>query len=137
MGPYEVLARMPDTEVVFVAEEPGLVFNDLRSISVNVVASLDDVTSPDVVLVGGGPGQSENMEDGKLHEWLRAVDRTSTWTTSVCTGSLILAAAAVTEGRTATSHWLALEQLEQYGVTPSTDRVVIDGKYASAAGVSA
>lgn len=137
MGPYEVLARLPDTEVVFVAEEPGLVVNDLGSVSIDVVASLDEVTSPDVVLVGGGPGQAENMQDGRLHEWLRSVDRTSTWTTSVCTGSLILAAAGVLRGRQATSHWLALDQLAEHGVLPSTDRVVIDGHYASAAGVSA
>jgi transcriptional regulator GlxA family with amidase domain len=137
MGPYEVLARLPDTEVVFVAEQPGLIVNDLKSVSIDVAASIDDVDRPDVVLVGGGPGQAENMQDGRLHEWLRAVDRTSTWTTSVCTGSLILAAAGVLKGRRATSHWLALDQLGQYGVTPSTDRVVIDGHYASAAGVSA
>ncbi|GAA3512929.1 DJ-1/PfpI family protein [Aeromicrobium panaciterrae] len=137
MGPYEVFARLPDTEVVFVAENPGLVTNDLKSVSINVVASLDDVTSPDVVLIGGGPGQSDNMEDGRLHEWLRAVDQTSTWTTSVCTGTLILAATGLLKGRPATTHWGALSQLPALGVTPSHDRVVIDGKYATAAGVSA
>ncbi len=137
MGPYEVFARLPDTEVVFVAENPGLVTNDLKSVSINVVASLDDVTSPDVVLIGGGPGQSDNMEDGRLHEWLRSADQTSTWTTSVCTGTLILAATGMLKGRPATTHWGALAQLPALGVTPSHDRVVIDGKYATAAGVSA
>lgn len=137
VGPYEVLARLPDTEVVFVAEEPGLVTNDLGSLSIRAVARLEDVPAPDVVLVGGGPGQADQMDDGPLHQWLRAADRTSTWTTSVCTGSLILAAAGLLQGRPATSHWGALEQLPQYDVTPSTERVVIDGKYATAAGVSA
>ncbi|MFF6995803.1 DJ-1/PfpI family protein [Streptomyces sp. NPDC008313] len=137
IGPYEVLGRLPDTEVVFVAERPGIVRNDLRGLSVDVAASLSDVPDPDVVLIGGGPGQTEQMSDGDLHEWLRTVDRTSAWTTSVCTGSLILAAAGVLDGRRATSHWAALEQLREFGVTPSDERVVIDGHYATAAGVSA
>ncbi|MER7780045.1 DJ-1/PfpI family protein [Streptomyces sp. NPDC096191] len=137
IGPYEVLGRLPDTEVVFVAEMPGLVRNDMRSLSIDVVAQLADVPDPDVVLVGGGPGQADQMADGNLHAWLRRVDRTSTWMTSVCTGSLILAAAGVLTGRRATSHWGALEQLSAFGVTPVDQRVVIDGRYATGAGVSA
>ncbi|MFI5959386.1 DJ-1/PfpI family protein [Cryptosporangium sp. NPDC051539] len=136
-GPYEVWGRLPDTEVVFVAENPGLVGNDLKSLSVNVVATLADVPSPDVVLVGGGPGQAQQMDDGPLHEWLRTVDRTTTWTASACTGSLILAGAGLLAGRRATSHWLALDLLPQFGVTPSKERVVIDGHYVTGAGVSA
>lgn len=137
IGPYEVLGRLPDAEVVFVSENPGHVLNDLKSLSINVVASLADAPNPDVVLIGGGPGQREQMSDGTLHEWLRAVDRTSAWTASACTGSLILAAAGVLKGRKATTHWGALGQLTEYGVTPSAERVVIDGHYATAAGVSA
>lgn len=137
IGPYEVLGRLPNTEVVFVAENPGLVHNDLGSLSINVVATLDDVTSPDVVLIGGGPGQSQQMSNGPLHEWLRTVDRTSTWTTSVCTGAFVLAAAGILDGGRATTHWAGLEQLAEFGVTPSKERVVIDGHHATAAGVSA
>ena len=137
MGPYEVLGRLPDTEVVFVAETPGLVVNDLQSLSVSVAADLDDVPRPDVVLIGGGPGQVEQMSDGPLHLWLRTVDRTSTWTTSACTGTLILAAAGVLQGRRATTHWGALSQLTLHGVTPASQRVVVDGHYVTAAGVSA
>lgn len=137
IGPYEVLGRLPGTEVVFVAEDPGLVSSDLGGLTVDVVAGLADVPAPDVVLVGGGPGQADQMADGPLHEWLRSVDRTSAWTTSVCTGTLVLAAAGLLEGRRATTHWGALQQLGGLGVTPSEERVVFDGKYASAAGVSA
>lgn len=137
IGPYEVLARLADTEVVFVAERPGLIHNDLQSLSINVIASLDDVTKPDVVVIGGGPGQVQQMSDGPLHEWLRRVDRTAAWTTSVCTGALILAAAGVFDGRRVTTHWAAVGQLTEFDVTPTNERVVIDGHYASAAGVSA
>ncbi|PRY39638.1 DJ-1/PfpI family protein [Umezawaea tangerina] len=137
IGPYEVLGRLPDTEVVFVAEHPGLVLNDLGSLTIEVVASLDDVPSPDVVVVGGGPGQLDQMADGPLHRWLRKVDRTSKWTTSACTGSLVLAAAGLLEGRRATTHWGGLEHLADFGATPVSERVVIDGHYATAAGVSA
>lgn len=137
LGPYEVLGRLPNTDVVFVAETPGLVRNDIKSLSIDVAATLDDMPSPDVVLIGGGPGQSALMSDGKLHERLRTADRTGTWTASVCTGTLILAAAGVLDGRQATTHWAAVEQLAGFGATPSKQRVFVDGHYATAAGVSA
>ncbi|WP_350277880.1 DJ-1/PfpI family protein [Kribbella sp. HUAS MG21] len=136
IGPYEILGRLPGTEVVLVGGAKGLMTNDLGALSIDVPATFEDVPAPDVVLVGGGPGQVHQMADGRLHEWLRAADATSAWTTSVCTGSLILAGAGLLKGRRATSHWLALEQLPQYGVTPAHERVVIDGHYATAAGVS-
>lgn len=137
IGPYEVLGRLPDTEAVFVAESPGLVRNDLGGLSIDAVARLDDVPEPDVVVVGGGPGQVDQMSDGPLHAWLRRVDRPGAWLTSVCTGSLILAAAGLLTGRRATSHWGALEQLTEFGATPVKERVVIDGHFATGAGVSA
>jgi len=137
LGPYEVWGRLPDTEIVFVAEDPGLITNDLASLSISAPASLAEVTRPDVVLVGGGPGQLNQMADGKLHEWLREVDRTSAWTASVCTGSLILAGAGLLTGRRATCHWGGLEQLAEFGVTPVSERVVTDGHYVTAAGISA
>ena len=137
IGPYEVLGRLPGAEVVFVAERPGLVTNDLTSLSIDVAATFDDVPAPDVVLIGGGPGQQKQMSDGPLHQWLRAADRTSVWTTSVCTGGLILAAAGLLDGRRATTHWAGLEELAKYGARPTRERVVFDGPYATAAGVSA
>lgn len=135
VGPYEVLSRVG--EVVFVAAEPGPTRTDNGMLALHADAALGEVTAPEVVLVPGGPGQSEQMSDGPLHEWLRAVDATTTWTTAVCTGSLILAAAGLLRGRRASTHWLAREQLRRYQVTPSRERVTFDGKYVTAAGVSA
>ncbi|KQU07117.1 glutamine amidotransferase [Rhodococcus sp. Leaf7] len=137
VGPYEVLGRLPGVEVVFVAESPGLVLNDQQSLSIKAVASFDDTTSPDVVVIGGGPGQLDQMKDGPLHQWLRHVDKTTTWTMSVCTGSLILAAAGLLEGRRATTYWLQMDELREYGAIPTQERVIIDGKYLIGAGVSA
>jgi transcriptional regulator GlxA family with amidase domain len=137
VGPYQVLAGLPDTDVVFVGERLGPVRSDDGRLGLVVDATLDQVSTPDVVVVPGGPGQSDHMTEGPVHRWLRAVDQHTTWTTSVCTGALILAGAGLLKGRRATTHWLALEQLATWDATPVHERVVIDGKYATAAGVSA
>lgn len=136
VGPYEVLSRLPGAEVAFVGERTGQVRTDTGSLGLTVDAVLGDVPAPDIVVVPGGPGQTELMDDGPVRAWLRAADRTSAWTASVCTGSLILAAAGLLTGRRATSHWLALDQLPTLGATPTLERVVVDGKYVTAAGVS-
>jgi len=136
IGPYQVLTSLPGAEVIFAAERPGPIADDHGTLKLYAEAALADVPHPEVVLVPGGPGQNDQMEDGPLHKWLRAADETTTWTTSVCTGSLILAAAGLLAGRRATSYWLALNALEKYGVTPVTQRVVFDEKYVTAAGVS-
>ncbi|MDQ0846642.1 MULTISPECIES: DJ-1/PfpI family protein [unclassified Streptomyces] len=136
VGPYEMLCRLPDADVVFVAERKGPVTNDRDELSLVATRTFDEVTAPDIVLVPGGPGQDAQMRNETLLDWLRAVDATSTWTTSVCTGSLLLAAAGLLKGREATSHWLALDQLERLGARPTGRRVVTDGKYVTAAGVS-
>lgn len=137
VGPYEMLSRIPKAETVFVAERTGPVRNDSGSLALTADRTLADVPNPDVVVVPGGPGQDAQMVNETLLDWLRTVDATSTWTTSVCSGSLLLAAAGLLTGRRATSHWLALNLLEQYGVEPTGERVVTDGKYVTAAGVSA
>jgi transcriptional regulator GlxA family with amidase domain len=137
VGPYQVLSWLPDAETVFVAERAGPVRNESGSLAMTADAGLTDLPAPDLVLVPGGPGKSLPLADGPLHEWLRAVDATSTWTTSVCTGSLILAAAGLLTGRRATSHWGAVDDLARYQVQPVRERVVFDGKYVTAAGVSA
>ncbi|GAA5609186.1 DJ-1/PfpI family protein [Streptomyces platensis] len=136
VGPYETLSRLPGAEAVFVGERTGPYRNDLGSLGLAADATLDEVTAPDILVVPGGPGQLAHMTDGPLHEWIRAVDAHTTWTTSVCTGSLILAAAGLLTGRRATSHWLALDQLPALGAEPTGERVVFDGKYVTAAGVS-
>lgn len=136
VGPYEMLCRLPDAEVVFVAEHTGPVANDRGELALVASKTFAEVPRPDIVVVPGGPGQSEMMENEALLTWLRAVDVTTTWTTSVCTGSLLLAAAGLLNGRPATSHWLALDFLKKLGAEPTGDRVVVDGKYITAAGVS-
>ncbi|MEU8679974.1 DJ-1/PfpI family protein [Streptomyces sp. NPDC048611] len=137
IGPYDTLSRLPGAETVFVGERTGPYRNDLGSLGLVADATLAEVTAPDIVVVPGGPGQLAHMADGPLHEWLRAVDAHTTWTTSVCTGSLLLGAAGLLKGRRATSHWLALDQLPGLGAEPTGERVVFDGKYVTAAGVSA
>ncbi|MFJ8046628.1 DJ-1/PfpI family protein [Streptomyces luteogriseus] len=137
IGPYETIGRLPDAETVFVAEEAGPVRNDSGNLALIADRTLADVPHPDIIVVPGGPGPLPLAPDGPLLTWLRGADATSTWTTSVCTGSLLLAAAGLLRGRRATSHWLALEELKHHGVEPTGERVVTDGKYVTAAGVSA
>ncbi|EFF94070.1 4-methyl-5(B-hydroxyethyl)-thiazole monophosphate biosynthesis enzyme [Streptomyces sp. e14] len=137
VGPYEILQRLPDARVVFVAEQAGPVRTDAGALALVADQALAEVTVPDVVVVPGGPGQSALMDHAPLLDWLRAADATSTWTTSVCTGSLLLGAAGLLQGRRATSHWLALDQLPALGAEPTGERVVVDGKYVTGAGVSA
>ena len=136
IGPYQVLSGLPGAEVAFVAERPGPIRDEVGSLVLSAQAGLPDVPHPDIIVVPGGPGQDRQMQDGLVHEWLRAADQTSVWTTSVCTGSLILAAAGLLSGRRATSHWMALGELGRLGATPVSERVVVDGKYVTAAGVS-
>ncbi|WP_107656447.1 DJ-1/PfpI family protein [Nocardia suismassiliense] len=137
VGPYDILSRLPDAETVFVAQERGAVRNDnAGSLAIVADRAFDEVAAPDIIVVPGGPGETKQRTNTVLLDWLRAVDRTSTWSTSVCTGSLLLAAAGLLDGRRATSHWLALETLGRLGATPTAERVVVDGKYVTAAGVS-
>jgi transcriptional regulator GlxA family with amidase domain len=137
VGPYEVLSRIPDATTIFVAEEAGPKRTDTGSLALTADACIAEVPAPDVVLVPGGPGRRALMDDGSLHEWLRQAHETSTWTASVCTGSLILAAAGLLEGRRATTHWAAMQELGSLGAEAVSERVVFDGKIVTAAGVSA
>lgn len=137
IGPYEVLSRLPGAKATFVAAEPGPVRTDNDMLSLVADCSLEQVTAPEIVLVPGGPGEVAERAGGPALEWLRQVNRTSRWTTSVCTGSLILAAAGLLDGKRATSHWLAMDKLAELGAQAVSERVVFDGKMVTAAGVSA
>lgn len=137
VGPYEVLSRLPGADVRFVAANPGPQRADSRALALVADQALGDVTEPDIVVIPGGPGSRLLLNDEQVLEWVRKVHQGSRWTTSVCTGALILGAAGVLEGRRATTHWRSVSRLADFGATPAHERVVIDGKVITAAGVSA
>ena len=137
IGPYEVLSRVPGVELRFVAKEPGPKRTDTGALGVHADLALGELTAPEVVLVPGGAGSRPLMRDQEVLEWLRAADRSSTWTTSVCTGALVLGAAGILDGKRATTHWAFLDRLSELGAEPVAQRVVEDGKVITAAGVSA
>lgn len=136
IGPYEILSRLPGASVAFLATEPGVKRTDRGSLGLTAERGLDDVPQCDVVLVPGGPGVVAAGQDQRLLSWLRAVDVGTSFTTSVCTGSLVLGAAGLLTGRRATTHWLSVAKLAQHGAVHEDARVVTDGKYMTAAGVS-
>jgi transcriptional regulator GlxA family with amidase domain len=137
VGPYEVLSRLPGAELSFVAKEAGPKRTDTGALALTADLSLDELTDPEIVLVPGGEGNRPLMRDDDVLEWLRRAHDGSTWTTSVCTGSLVLGAAGILEGKRATSHWAYRDRLGEFGAEPVADRVVTDGKVITAAGVSA
>ena len=138
VGPHQVLTSLPGAEVIFAAERGHGVTDETRTLTLQAQASFADVPHPDVVLVPGGPGQAAEMTPGPLQDWLLEADKTSTWTTSVCTGALVLAGAGLLAGRKATTYWLAQDELRRLGALPQPgERYVFDGKYVTAAGVSA
>jgi transcriptional regulator GlxA family with amidase domain len=137
IGPYEVLSRIPGAELSFVAKDSGPKRTDTGDLGVHADLALGDLQAPDVVLVPGGQGSRPLMGDREVLDWLRAVHETSTWTTSVCTGALVLGAAGILDGKRATTHWAYLERLRELGAEPVGERVVEDGKLVTAAGVSA
>jgi putative intracellular protease/amidase len=132
VGPYEVLSRLPGARVDFVAATPGVYRTDTRMLAIEVEKALTDV-DPDVLVVPGGAGTRTVMHDEDLLDWVRKVHARSTYTTSVCTGALILHAAGVLDGLEATTHWLYTDYLDN----PVDRRVVEQGKVVTAAGVSA
>jgi putative intracellular protease/amidase len=138
VGPYEVLQRLPGAEITWLAHEPGLVGTDTGQLHLQADAAFEDLPDPDILVVPGGTGTDDEalFEDERLVGWIRRAHETSQWTTSVCTGSLLLGAAGVLDGLEATSHWLDLETLERFGARPTGRRVVEQGKVITAAGVS-
>jgi putative intracellular protease/amidase len=136
VGPFEVLHLLPEAEVRWVAKRKGPQRCD-GGLFLCADSTLDEVRSADLLLVPGGFGARALQHDHELLDWLRAVDATTQTTATVCTGSILLGAAGLLRGKRATTHWAFYEQLAQHGATPVAERVVRDGKYASAAGVSA
>ena len=136
IGPYEVLQRLPGAQVKFVGSERGVYRTEQNMLGLTADFAMSEVTSADILLVPGGIGTRPLMEDEPTLEWIRAIDAGSTWTTSVCTGSLLLGAAGLLQGKKATTHWAALDMLKDLGATPTSERVVEQGKIITAAGVS-
>jgi transcriptional regulator GlxA family with amidase domain len=138
IGPYEVLRNLPDAEIRFVWHEPGPVAADSGVLLVGATHSFDETPSPDLLLIPGGMTTFEHARDEKLLAWVRQANQSAQWTTSVCSGSVILAAAGLLEGKRATSHWMAVPTLKAFGVTPVGDeRIVHEGSIVTCAGVSA
>ena len=138
IGPYEVLQRIPSIDVVFVGHQRGEVRSDNGMLGLTCDATFEDVTKPDVLVFPGGIGTRSLVEDGAVLDWIREVHRHTVFTTSVCTGSLMLAAAGLLTGLTAATHWRATELLESFGATYTPDRVVehLPQRIITAAGVS-
>jgi putative intracellular protease/amidase len=137
IGPYEVLSRLPGARVRFVSVDGKPVTSDTRMLTIETAGAIADVSKPDIVLVPGGPGDEACLADQRVLAWLRRAHETTKWTTSVCTGSLVLAAAGLLNGLEATTHWSRYNRLAELGATPVQKRFVRQGKIITAAGVSA
>src|SRR4051812_19696738 len=138
VGPYEVLSRLPDTTVHFVGlGGAGPKQTETGMLTILAEQGIEDFPHPEVLLIPGGLGTRVLMHDEQVLEWIRGVHETSQWTTSVCTGSLLLGAAGILDGLQATTHWLVLDMLRELGAEPTGERVVRQGKVITAAGVSA
>lgn len=136
VGPYEVLSRLPGARVQFVAERAGPVTTDTGFLTLMAENAISDVTEADILLVPGGPGDEIVRKNEETLAWIRNVHEGTTYTTSVCTGSLILGAAGLLKGLRATTHWARLDALREFGAEPTGERVVEQGKIITAAGVS-
>jgi transcriptional regulator GlxA family with amidase domain len=137
VGPYEVLSRLPGARVDFVAAEPGVFHTDTRLLGLTAAKSYDEAAEPDVLVFPGGVGTRKLMHHEPTLDWVRHAHETTQFTTSVCTGALVLGAAGVLDGLEATTHWMSRARLAEFGATPVERRVVEQGKVITAAGVSA
>lgn len=138
IGPYAVFTNVPGADVVLCAEQEGSLADESGLLRLDLEHTFDDVPVPDVLLVPGGlVTRLVAAEGGPIVDWIRSAHETTTYTTSVCTGALLLGAAGVLTGLRATTHWLAYDHLRRYDADATEERVVIEGKVATAAGVSA
>ena len=137
MGPFQILSSLPGAEVTFVAEKAGPVTDESGFLTVTAGASFKDMPDPEILLVGGGTITGTLVPHHPIVPWIARAHPKTTWTTSVCTGSLLLAGAGVLKGVEATTHWAAKGELAGLGAIPVNERVVRRGKIVTAAGVSA
>ncbi|MEQ9146546.1 MAG: DJ-1/PfpI family protein [Parvibaculaceae bacterium] len=137
IGPYETLSRLPGADVRFVAKQAGMVASDTRLIDLYAPESIDEVESADILVVPGGLADEAVRNDPHQMDWIKRITETTQVNASVCTGSLIYAAAGLLTGRTATTHWARYDVLESYGAVPIAERWVDHGDIITAAGVSA
>jgi putative intracellular protease/amidase len=138
IGPYEVLQRLPDATVTFVGHQRGEVRTENGFLGLTVDATFDEMQTPDVLIVPGGVGTRALLHDAPLLDWVRHAHKTTRYTTSVCTGAMILAAAGLLTDMTATTHWATYGELQGLGAVPTSQRVVehLDQRIITAAGVS-
>ena len=136
VGPHEVLARVPGVRAMFVGAKTGPCRTQGGTLALLADYAIAEVTRPDVIVVPGGPGADGMAKDPAVTEWIRTVHATTRWTTSVCTGSLVLGGAGILKGLRATTHWRGFDALAGFGALPVRQRVVSDGKVITAAGVS-
>ena len=138
LGPYEVLSRVPEARLRFVAREPGPITTDTGMLTIQAEAGIDEVDAADVFIVGGGPAASVGavMQDRETLDWIARLHAGTRYTASVCNGSWILGAAGVLEGKRAGCHWLGLDALGGFGAEACADRAVVDGKLWTAGGVT-
>ncbi len=138
IGPYEVLQRIPSFEVTFIAHERGEVRSENGFLGITADGTFEDYPRPDLLVFPGGVGSRPLQHDERVLDWVRTAHETTTFTTSVCTGALVLGAAGLLDGLTATTHWACYPELEAHGATAVADRVVehLDQRIITAAGVS-
>jgi len=138
IGPYAVFTNVPGADVVVCAAKKGPLADESDLLHFDLAHTFDEIPAPDILLVPGGLiTRRIAAEGGPIVDWIRAAHETTTYTTSVCTGALLLGAAGVLDGLPATTHWVAYDHLRSYGAQPTEERVVIEGRVATAAGVSA
>jgi cyclohexyl-isocyanide hydratase len=135
-GPFEVLSRIPNTTYRLYGKT-GETIRDMKGLRLTPDAALADAPQLDVLHVPGGFGQEALMEDEEVLGWIRQQTAGAHSIFSVCTGALICGAAGLLKGRRATTHWASFHLLPFFGAIPVNERVVVDGNWVFAAGVTA
>ena len=137
IGPHEILCRLPGAKVQRVAKKPGIIRTDSAGLELIADCALSDVSHADILVIPGAGSATTLRDHPEILEWVSSIHHTTKWTTSVCTGSLILGAAGLLNGFKATTHWAVLDRLRFWGAEPVSKRIVESGKIITAAGVSA